>query len=256
MTRTDPLVDRLRDAAAHVDVPELDAESMAGHAVRTVRRRRSAAGGALAAVVLAGAVVLAPGVGDRVREPLTTFPAEVAPSPVPSTGAGDEVLTDELPRVDGVVPGVPEGWQEHELAGLLYALPSSWRPHSDPARDQPRYRAWVSGPDDAVAPGTPGDAHVSVGTGYATWQVPDDAYLAEAAGTWEATVETAAVPGADYVVVQRTPFVVDGTPGVQVQVQVREAGGVGYGLVLSVPDTVRGEEIVRGLLGSLSFADD
>lgn len=255
MTRTDPLVDRLRDAAAHVDVPDLDADAMAGRAVRTVRRRRSAAVG-VAAVAVVVVAVLAPNLGERLREPLTTFPAEVTPSPVPSAGTADDVLTDGLPRVAGVETGVPDGWQKHELAGLVYALPGTWEPHGDPARTQTRYRAWISGPDDAVAPGTPADVHVSVAAGYATWGAPDDAYLDQAARAGDATVETADVPGADYVVVTRMPFVVDGTPGVQLQVQVREAGGVGYDVMLSVPDTPRGEELVRGFLGSLSFAGD
>ncbi|WP_069388201.1 hypothetical protein [Cellulosimicrobium cellulans] len=254
MTSTDPLVDRLRDAAARVGVPDLDADAMAGRAVRTVRRRRSAAVGALA-VAVAGVLALAPNLGERLREPVTTFPAQVTPSTAEVTPP--QAVTDGLPHVDGVEPGVPDGWQEHELAGLVYALPGAWEPHGDPARTQARYRAWISGPDDAVAPGTPAQADVSVSSGYVSWEAPDDAYLEAAEENWGATVETADVPGADFVVVVRQPFGLDdGTPGVQVQVQVREAGGVGYGILLSVPDTPHGEGIVRGLLGSLSFAGD
>ncbi|MCB7135532.1 hypothetical protein [Cellulosimicrobium marinum] len=260
MTRTDPLMERLRDAAEHVDVPELEPDARAARAVRTVRTRR-AVGGGLAALV-AASVVVAPVVLDR--DPAPTGPA-ATPTERASTDtsptdddSGETARTEDLPHVDGVVTGVPDDWAVHELAGLSYAVPPGWSPARDPLRNGARLSSWTSGTTgpaaaDAVGSGTPSDLTVSVAGGYATWVAPDAASLAEAEQSWGATVETVDVPGADHVVVTRYPFTVDGAPGLQVQVDVREAGGVGYTVMLSVPDSARGEEILRGVLGSLGF---
>lgn len=253
MTRTDPFLDRLHDVVGTVDVPELDPDAMADRAVRTVRARRMAAGGALVAVVVA-VVVLLPSVADRLDgAPLPGPAATPTATPLGPEPPG-EVLTAALPRVEGVVPGVPDGWEPQEIAGLTYAMPPSWTPDPDPARSGPRYQRWVGGEEDALGAAEPAMLEVSFAAGYATWEVPDDAYVAEAKRTWDATVETVDVTGADYVLVERQPFSSDGASAVQVQVALRESDGPGYTLLFWVPDSPRGEELVRGFLGSLGFA--
>ena len=156
---------------------------------------------------------------------------ESAPLPDPD---GEAVLRP----LDGVAPGVPNGWETTSFAGLEYAVPRGWASDASVADSYPagsRVRFASADGSAAVA--------VELSSGFAGW--PDSI-----ASSPLDPASTFPLDGADVVQVEtRTDHGVDSTTA-----HVRREGGRGYVVTIETPGSADGRALTRHLLGTLGFS--
>jgi hypothetical protein len=138
--------------------------------------------------------------------------------------------------LDGVVPGVPDGWREADLAGLTFAVPPQWQDDEAAAEEFPAG-------DTARATSADGTSSITVvrAAGADGW--PESIAIP---GT---PASTFPVEGAD--VVQVTSSTDDGV--FRSTVHLRAEGGLGYIVDVAVPDTVDGRAQSLQLVGALGL---
>ena len=144
----------------------------------------------------------------------------------------------ELRQLEGLVPGVPEGWREAEFAGLEYAVPAGWVEDETAAREFPSGHATRAASADGASSLTILQA-------------------ADAAGWPDSIAPSALYPaytfpldGADVVQVELRST--DGT--YSATAKVRREGGRAYLIRLETSETNDARDLALQLVGTLAFA--
>ncbi|PZR52910.1 hypothetical protein DNL40_09640 [Xylanimonas oleitrophica] len=168
------------------------------------------------------------------------------------------VPTHEFPVVDGIVHGVPEGWQEVSLGEVTLAVPAGWT-YSDRTDEYQRHSLWegdVATSGFRLSDGTTEDVRWSVLVSLATRGPSNDV---PGVPVWLGPQpQTLQVPGADFAEADTTlgPFYADrSVRSYWTTIELHQAGpkGRNASVYISVPADEEGLEILRGVMGSVRF---